>query len=68
MGGQAKSDAINTLAAGPHTVTAVYSGSDQYDGSTSPGYPDCRPGALFVTASDSSKVYGQPNPAFIAQL
>ena len=64
--------AITTLQAGRHTITAMYLGDNNLGASTSTPVtivvsqktgPSGEP-YLIVTANDTSRIYGQANPAF----
>jgi hypothetical protein len=55
-----------TLSAGNHFLTADYGGSNDYLSSSTPVALEqvVNPAVLTVTATNASKVYGTPNPAF----
>ena len=67
VNGAATSPAIDSLGAGDHTITVVYSGDGVFATSTSAGLTQSvNPATLAVSADDATKVYGQPNPTFTA--
>jgi len=66
--GQASSQPIATLDAGPHLVMAVYSGDESLEASTSDTLGlDVQAALLTVTANDQTRVYGESNPDFSAR-
>ena len=67
--GSATSDAIGSLSAGTHSITAVYSGDANFQTSTAANFTQTVVQApLMVTADDENKVYGAPMPAFTASF
>ncbi|MGO9809271.1 MAG: MBG domain-containing protein [Isosphaeraceae bacterium] len=67
VNGSATSGAIDSLGAGTHTITVVYSGDTNFTTSTSTNLTQTvNPAPLTVTANDATKIYGQPDPAFTA--
>src|SRR2546425_1074870 len=51
------------LAAGTHSITAVYGGDSSFNGSTSPVLSQVvNPAVLTVTANNQTKIYGSANP------
>jgi hypothetical protein len=67
VNGSATSDAVDSLSAGAHTITVVYSGDPNFATSTSANLTQTvNPAPLAVTANDATKVYGEPNPGFTA--
>jgi hypothetical protein len=57
---------ISSLTAGTHPITAEYSGTASFLGSSASLSQTVNPAALTVTADNASKVYGEANPAFSA--
>ncbi|MGP0065797.1 MAG: Ig-like domain repeat protein [Isosphaeraceae bacterium] len=67
VNGSAISGAIETLGAGTHGITAVYSGNANFLTSTAADLTQVvNPAPLTVTANAATKVYGQSNPTFSA--
>jgi MBG domain (YGX type)/Bacterial Ig-like domain (group 3)/Domain of unknown function (DUF4214) len=65
VGGVAVSPPIATLDAGPHTITASYSGDSNFAPDTAnPTTLDVAKAPLTVAARESARPEGQPNPAF----
>jgi hypothetical protein len=67
--GGAAGISTSTLAAGPHSVRAVYVSDDPQFGNGSTSAPlseNVAPATLIVTADNATKVYGAANPAFTA--
>lgn len=63
-GGQAQIT-ISSLAAGTHSITAVYSGDSTFSPSTSPvGSQVVTPAPLTISANNAMKILDAPNPAF----
>ena len=57
----------SSVAAGTHSITAVYGGDGSFSGSTSLALSQVvTPAALTVTASTQTKTYGAANPALTA--
>ncbi|OLC75530.1 MAG: hypothetical protein AUH72_20285, partial [Acidobacteria bacterium 13_1_40CM_4_65_8] len=57
----------SVLAAGTHSITAVYGADSTFNGSTSPALSQVvNPAVLTVTADNASRNYGDPNPTFTA--
>jgi VCBS repeat-containing protein len=55
---------ISSLAVGPHSITAVYSGDGNFSGSTSATLSSTvNPAPLTVKANSGSRQYGQADPA-----
>jgi hypothetical protein len=60
---------VASIGAGPHTVTAVYSGDALYNTSTSTAAPlSVAPAPLTVTAENKSRLFGAANPPLTATL
>lgn len=58
---------ISSLAAGNHSITAVYSGDAVFASSTSPADSQVvNPAPLTITANNAMKILDAPNPAFSA--
>jgi autotransporter-associated beta strand protein len=57
---------IATLPAGPHTITAQYSGDTGFAASSGSASQTVNPAPLTVTANDQTKITGEVNPAFTA--
>jgi Tol biopolymer transport system component len=55
------------LPAGNHAFTAAYSGTARYAASSGGLLQQVSPASLTITASDATKVYGDPNPPFAVQ-
>ncbi len=69
VNGSATSSAIDSLGAGSHTVTAVYSGDPDFIASTAATLGQVVNRApLTVTASGATKVYGASLPGFSASV
>ncbi len=67
VGGVAVSPPIVTLDAGPHTITASYSGDSNFVPNTAnPTTLDVAKAPLTVTADDATRIYGRANPIFTA--
>ena len=63
VAGTATSDPITTLAAGPHTISAIYSGDDTFTTSTAADLPlNVAKAPVTITADNKSKVYGAADP------
>lgn len=61
--------ATSSLPAGSHAITAVYSGSSVFYGSTSPPIAQVvSQRGITVTADAQSKVYGDPDPELTYQI
>ncbi len=59
----------STLVAGMHPIIAVYSGDSNYNGvSSSVPTQGVNKATLTVTANDTSRPYGVPNPAFTSTI
>jgi hypothetical protein len=55
----------SALTAGTHAITAVYSGDNNHNPATSGTLEqEVLPAQLTVTATNATRVFGQPNPAF----
>jgi hypothetical protein len=57
---------IATLPAGPHTITARYSGGTGFTVSSGSAGQTVNPAPLTVTANDQTKITGEVNPPFTA--
>jgi hypothetical protein len=55
---------ISTLTAGPHTITAYYSGSASHQTSSGSVTETVNQAPLLVTADDKTRIYAQANSAF----
>ena len=67
VNGIATSQAIASLTAGDHTISAIYSGDSTFTSSTSSNLDaKVAKALLMVTANNATKVYGQTNPTFTA--
>ena len=63
VNGAATSINTNTLPAGSHTISAVYSGNSTYSTNAGATAQAVTPAPLTITADDKSKVYGANDPA-----
>ena len=55
-----------SLAAGPHTISAIYSGDDAFAASTADDLPlSIAKAAITVTADNESKAYGAADPTLV---
>ena len=69
VNGGATSTAPATLSAGPHTITASYLGDADFTASTAAELTQTVARAkLTVTAIDTSKAYGDPNPTLTSAI
>jgi uncharacterized repeat protein (TIGR03803 family) len=62
---------VSNLTAGTHSITAIYtSDSSTFSNSqtSSPASQAVAPATLTVTANDTSRVFGAPNPTFTATI
>jgi hypothetical protein len=67
VGGQDQATfSTSALAAGSHTIYAVYSGDTNFNTSTGSTSQTVNQAPLTVTADNKVKVYGQANPVFTA--
>jgi hypothetical protein len=64
--GQAASASLSTFAAGPHTISAIYSGDSSFLTSTGTYTQTVTPAPLTITADDQSTVYGAALPSLTA--
>jgi hypothetical protein len=68
VSGAAASSAISTLAAGKHTVTAVYSGDVTYSLVAQDFTQTVNKAHLTVTADDKARLFGETNPTLTATI
>jgi hypothetical protein len=66
--GAATSINTSSLPAGPHTITAIYSGDSTYSSHTVAISQTVTPAPLTITADDKSKVYGATDPALTVSM
>jgi hypothetical protein len=59
---------VSSLTAGPHPITATYSGDANYGGSSGALMQNISPAPLTVTANNVSRYFGAVNPAFTATV
>jgi hypothetical protein len=62
VNGSATSGSLSGLAAGGHTITAIYSGDPTYSTNTQTLNQTVNPAPLTITADNQSKVHGAANP------
>jgi RHS repeat-associated protein len=68
VNGAATSDPISTLAAGQHTISAIYSPAGIFAASTGVLSTTVARATLTITADDQARPYGEPDPALTYQI